>query len=51
MWKMKPNKHRKLIVSPSQGVEVVQGEIKTQEVFITIEKDCGLMPTTKVSPF
>jgi hypothetical protein len=40
-----------LLASPTQGAEVVQGEIVAQEVCITIEEDSGLMPTTKDAPF
>jgi hypothetical protein len=51
VWKVKPNRDGELFLSPNQEEEVVQGEIITQEVCITIEEDKGWMPTIKEAPF
>jgi hypothetical protein len=44
---MKSIEDKELPASPIQGVEMVHGEIEIQEVWITIEEDNELMPTTK----
>jgi hypothetical protein len=46
-----PNRYEEFLASPIQGEEVVQGEIETHEVYITIKEDNGWMPTTKATPF
>jgi hypothetical protein len=51
VWKVNPNKYGDLFASPNQGEEIIQGEITTQEVCITIEEDSRWMATTEATPF
>jgi hypothetical protein len=45
------NRDGEFFAFPNQREEVVQGEITTWEVRITIEEENGWMPTTKETPF
>jgi hypothetical protein len=51
VWKVNPNREEEFLAYPFQGEEVVEGEIETHEVHITIEEENRWMPTSKDSPF
>jgi hypothetical protein len=51
VWREKSTRGEELPASPIQGEDVVQGEIVTPKVCITIEEDNKWMPTTGAIAF
>jgi hypothetical protein len=51
VWREKSIRGEELPTYPIKGEYVLQGEMETPEIYITIEEDNGWIPTTKETSF